>query len=225
MKTYTFQSRPTTVQELLRRFAAGNPPGRAEGLRYLAEPCYKEIIGSNGKEWTVAGDGWVFLWVQARVPGFRQYVVPPAGGVYEDVPGWIARVREGAVASEVPGDDGVGDAAGVQEVRLLPQGRALVRKVDLERLRCLDWCRVGGGREWWGEAWRNGAAQWLVFEGHFERYKVRGVVKCVAPEVAVSGRKAPVLPGKTGRNRGQKRSKQGVKAAKSGVRKGAAAGV
>jgi len=202
---YSDAGRPATVQELLRRFAAGNPPGRPERVRYLAEPCYKEI---EGRTWTLAGDGWVYLWLEKRVQGFRDYEVPPPGMGYVEVPEVLGRLRQGAaVQTEVPSVDGPAGPRCVQEVRLAGGGRAVVRRVDLQRLLALDWCRLGPGPVCYGglALWQNGAVRWLVFQGNFGGHAVRGIVECLEPrDVVRRGVRRPV-------SAAQKRGKNGAK--------------
>lgn len=176
--------RPASEQALLRLFAAVYRGPQDERVRYLAEPCYHMV---DGRMSMLAGDGHVFVWCHTQVAGFRDYVIPPAGGVYYDLASVFRLKRQaGHFPPPVPGGP---DGRGTTEEIVLPgTGMARVRRWDMRRLHAFDTCRIAGGERITGVpgliAYRT-----LCFQWTYGRLSGAGVVMCQPAAAEIRARK------------------------------------
>ena len=176
MKTPLPIPHPVREQELLRLFAAGTGPTVKPELQYLAFPVYHHR--ADGKVLTFAGDGRVFIWTAVRVPGFADYIVPPAGFGYVSLPEILNKPRT-YPQDPAPPPSGVWTSGQCDDI-FVGQTIARVRRSILARLAALDTCRLGNGETHvmggMSVGWKH-----IAFAGTFGRLHLQGIILCEPP--------------------------------------------
>lgn len=176
MKTQTeMLPRPADAQTLLRLFTPRLARKPDERMRYLARPFYHRL---DAREVTMAGDGHVFVWAWGRVPGFRDYEVPPGGFGYYRLTDVINLPRR-SCQEPCPAPQGpwAGNAA---DTVWLGQTPARLRRADLVRLAVFDTCLLGPGGTWLPRP-EPQAFKYVNFTWQYGTLRGGGIVFCGQP--------------------------------------------